>query len=94
MTALCARVHRRPSHHEARTSIALLLRRDGTLARTLARNAYVGGYAPDGRHIVLRQEREDGTEGRLAVVRPSGRGLQMLTPWSALRPRFIDWGLR
>lgn len=82
----------RQRHASDKPPLALLLRRDGTLVRTLARSAYVGGYAPDGRHIVLRQERNDGAEGRLTAVRPSGRGLRPLTPWTELRPRFIDWG--
>jgi len=84
----------RQRHASGKAPIALLLRRDGKLVRTLARSAYVGAYAPDGRNIVLRRERNDGAEGRIAVVRPSGRGLRALTPWTELRPRFIDWGSR
>ncbi len=73
---------------------ALLIRPDGKLIRRLARNAYVGGFSPDGQSIVMRIERQHGEEGRLVVMDPKGRHRRAITAWTDLRPRFIDWGVR
>ena len=61
---------------------------DGGQVRGL--NAFTGSYSPDGRHIVLRVERND--IGGLAIVDADGKNLHMITGRTADRPRFIDWG--
>lgn len=77
----------------------LSLRPDGSGRRRLThftggpvrgRNAFVGSYAPDGRHIALRVERDE--HGGLAVMDADGKHLRMITAISAARPRYIDWG--
>ena len=55
-------------------------------------NAFTGSYSPDGRHIVLRVERND--YGGLAIMDADGKNLHMITGRTADRPRFIDWGRR
>jgi Tol biopolymer transport system component len=52
--------------------------------------AYVGSYSPDGAWIVFRLENGDSFE--LCVVRPDGRALRVVLPFSDFKPRFIDWG--
>jgi Tol biopolymer transport system component len=56
------------------------------------RGAFVGGFSPDAKHIVLRLEKGD--KGRLAVADADGDHLRPLTTFTLLRPRFIDWGPR
>ena len=74
------------------------VRPDGTQLRHLTHNtkpghgAYVGGYSPNGRWIVYRQER-DGLYS-LWRMHPDGSGKHMILPYSTFWPRSIDWGPR
>ena len=52
--------------------------------------AYVGGYSPDGNWIVFRLE--DHGQHALCLIRPDGKGLRTILPFSGFRPRGIDWG--
>jgi TolB protein len=72
---------------------AVLIRPNGKFVRRLARNAFVGGYSPNGKRIVMRIERKDGAEGRLVTMDPRGKHRRAITAWTELRPRFIDWGV-
>jgi len=69
---------------------------DGTGARYLTHNtavsehAYAGGYSPNGKWVVYREEHGD--QSALMIVRTDGQGAHIVLPFSSLRPRFIDWG--
>jgi Tol biopolymer transport system component len=58
--------------------------------------AYVGSYSPDGNWILFRLEDRHRTEVQgiyaLYVVRPDGRAMHRITPWSMFLPRALDWG--
>jgi Tol biopolymer transport system component len=78
------------------------VRPDGTHLRAVTHysdplyRAYAGGYSPDGLWIVFRLEDRHRSEaqGRYALylVHPDGTALHRITPWSAFRPRNLDWG--
>lgn len=57
--------------------------RDGT-------SAYVGSYAPDGKRIAFRLER-DGTY-ELATMDAKGGAVRTVLRSTSVKPRFIDWG--
>jgi Tol biopolymer transport system component len=52
--------------------------------------ALAGGYSPNGKWIVFRQE--SGDQSALMVMRTGGQGMHAIIPFSDFRPRFIDWG--
>jgi Tol biopolymer transport system component len=68
---------------------------DGTGLRYLTdveagSHAYVGSYSPDGGSIVYRLDRGD--EHALFVLAADGSDVRQITEFSALRPRYLDWG--
>jgi Tol biopolymer transport system component len=72
------------------------IRPDGTGLTYLTNNetpdqrALAGGYSPDGKWIVFRQE--GGDRAALMVMRTDGQGMRAILPFSDFIPRFIDWG--
>jgi Tol biopolymer transport system component len=74
----------------------LTIRPNGTGLRYLTdwqtpdMRALAGGYSPDGKWIVYRQE--SGTRSALMLIHPNGKGTRVVLPFSDFRPRFIDWG--
>jgi Tol biopolymer transport system component len=72
------------------------IRPDGTRLKYLTDNqtpdqrALAGGYSPNGKWIVFRQERGD--LSALMAMRTDGQGMHAILPFSNFRPRFIDWG--
>lgn len=72
------------------------IRPDGTGLRYLTdlrspdQRAYVGSYSPDGNWIVFRLE--DGDRFALYRMRPDGRAMHAILPFSEFKPRHIDWG--
>ena len=72
------------------------IRPDGTGLKYLTDNrtpdqrALAGGYSPNGKWIVFRQE--SGDQSALMVMRTGGQGMHAIIPFSDFRPRFIDWG--
>lgn len=74
------------------------IRPDGTHLHYLTHNtvsghgAYTGGYSPDGRWIIYRQE-ADGIYS-LRRMHPDGSHNTRVTAPSSFRPRNIDWGPR
>jgi Tol biopolymer transport system component len=65
-------------------------------------NAYAGSFSPDGTRIVFRLERGAACHptdavvphcvAAIATVDTHGRGLRILTPFVADRPRYLAWG--
>lgn len=78
------------------------VRPDGTGLRPVTHltdplyRAYVGSYSPDGHWILFRLEDRHRTEAQgiyaLFLIRPDGRAMHRITPWSSVRPRGLDWG--
>jgi Tol biopolymer transport system component len=72
------------------------IRPDGTGLKYLTDNqtpdqrAFAGGYSPNGKWIVFRQE--SGDQAALMVMRTDGQGMHAILPFSEFRPRSIDWG--
>ena len=72
------------------------IRPDGTDLMYVTQNqtpdqrAFAGGYSPNGKWIVFRQE--SGDQSAMMVIRTDGQGMHAILPFSDLRPRFIDWG--
>lgn len=72
------------------------IRPDGTGLKYLTDNqtpdqrALAGGYSPNGKWIVYRQE--IGDQSALMVMRTEGQGKHAILPFSDFRPRSIDWG--
>src|SRR5262245_52492023 len=72
------------------------IRPDGTGLKYLTDNrtpdqrAFAGGYSPNGKWIVFRQE--SGDQSALMVMRTDGQGMHAITRFSDFRPRFMDWG--
>jgi Tol biopolymer transport system component len=72
------------------------IRPDGTGLRYLTdlqtpdQRAFAGGYSPDGKWITYRLEHGD--QSALMITRTDGQGAHKVLPFSAFRPRFIDWG--
>lgn len=58
--------------------------------QTPDQRAFAGGYSPNGKWIVFRQE--GGDQAALMVMRSDGQGMHAIIPFSDFRPRFIDWG--
>jgi Tol biopolymer transport system component len=55
------------------------------------RNAFVGSYSSDGRHIVMRVQRNG--HGGLAIMDADGSRLRMITKSWPNFPKGIDWGV-
>ena len=78
------------------TANVATIRPDGTGLKYLTDNqtpdqrALAGGYSPNGKWIVFRQE--NGDQSALMVIRTGGQGMHAIIPFSDFRPRFIDWG--
>jgi TolB protein len=72
------------------------VRPDGTGLRFLTDlvdpldRALAGGYSPNGRWIVYRQEVDE--LSALMIVRTDGQGAHAILPYSSFRPRYMDWG--
>jgi Tol biopolymer transport system component len=72
------------------------IRPDGTGLMYLTDNqtpdhrAFAGGYSPNGKWIVYRQE--IGDQSALMVMRTEGQGTHAILPFSDFQARFIDWG--
>jgi Tol biopolymer transport system component len=72
------------------------IRPDGTGLKYLTDNRtpdqrpYAGGYSPNGKSIVYRQEMGD--QSGLMVMRTGGQGKHAILPFSEFKPRSIDWG--
>jgi Tol biopolymer transport system component len=72
------------------------IRPDGTDLMYVTHNqtpdqrAFAGGYSPNGKWIVFRQE--SGDQSAMMVIRTDGQGMHAILPFSDFRPRFIDWG--
>jgi Tol biopolymer transport system component len=58
--------------------------------RTPDQRAFAGGYSPNGKWIVYRQE--IGDQAALMVMRTEGQGGHAILPFSDFHARFIDWG--
>lgn len=57
--------------------------------------AYGNSYSPDGRFIVMRIEKDDGSGGfqsALFTIQPNGANLTQMTAYSDFRPRGMVWG--
>ena len=72
------------------------IRPDGTGLKYLTDNqtpdqrALAGGYSPNGKWIVYRQQ--VGDQSALMRMRTEGQGKHAILPFSDFRPRNIDWG--